>query len=53
MLYKEYPPDPALAAQSRTRVGLSPKLYARIARFRRASRALRQATAPERLLSST
>lgn len=36
-----------LAAQFRTRVGLSPKLYARIARFRRASEALRQATAPD------
>jgi AraC-like DNA-binding protein len=35
-----------MAAQFRTRVGLSPKLYARIARFRRATTALRAATVP-------
>lgn len=36
-----------MAAQFRTRVGLSPKLYARIARFRRAAEALRQPGAPD------
>jgi AraC-like DNA-binding protein len=36
-----------MAAQFRTRVGLSPKLYARIARFRRASAALREAPSPD------
>ena len=36
-----------LAAQFRTRVGLSPKLYARICRFRRATDALKAAPAPD------
>ena len=36
-----------LAAQFRTRVGLSPKLYARICRFRRATAALKAAPAPD------
>lgn len=36
-----------LAAQFRDRVGLSPKLYARICRFRRATSALKNATAPD------
>jgi AraC-like DNA-binding protein len=36
-----------LAAQFRDRVGLTPKLYARIQRFRRATDALRAATAPD------
>jgi len=36
-----------MAAQFRIKVGLSPKLYARIARFRRAMAALRQAPSPD------
>jgi len=36
-----------LAAQFRTRVGLSPKLYARICRFRRATAALKASPAPD------
>jgi AraC-like DNA-binding protein len=36
-----------MAAQFRDRVGLSPKLYARICRFRHATRALKAATAPD------
>ncbi|SEO38391.1 transcriptional regulator, AraC family [Duganella sp. CF517] len=36
-----------LAAQFRARVGLSPKLYARICRFRRATAALKAAAAPD------
>lgn len=36
-----------MAAQFRSRVGLSPKLYARIARFRRATAAMQQASAPD------
>ena len=36
-----------LAAQFRTRVGLSPKLYARICRFRRATAALKAVPAPD------
>ena len=36
-----------LAAQFRTRVGLSPKLYARICRFRRATAALKTAPSPD------
>lgn len=36
-----------LAAQFRTRVGLSPKLYARICRFRRATAALEAAPTPD------
>jgi AraC-like DNA-binding protein len=36
-----------LAAQFRTRVGLSPKLYARICRFRRATAALKAAPTPD------
>ncbi|CAN7741289.1 helix-turn-helix domain-containing protein [Duganella sp. LjRoot269] len=36
-----------MAAQFRERVGLSPKLYARICRFRRATSALKAAAAPD------
>lgn len=36
-----------LAAQFRDRVGLSPKLYARICRFRRATAALKTSAAPD------
>jgi AraC-like DNA-binding protein len=36
-----------LAAQFRMRVGLSPKLYARICRFRRATAALKASPAPD------
>ncbi|WP_228894002.1 AraC family transcriptional regulator [Pseudoduganella aquatica] len=36
-----------LAAQFRARVGLTPKMYARICRFRRATGALAQAAAPD------
>jgi transcriptional regulator GlxA family with amidase domain len=36
-----------MAAQFRAKVGLSPKLYARIARFRRATDVLREARSPD------
>jgi len=36
-----------MAAQFRAKVGLSPKLYARIARFRRATAALRETNSPD------